>query len=74
MLSVIPAPKNAKELGGIFVLPEKVRVKSDFELPLLEGKVEFCDSEEEASVIVIKDDKIAEEGYILGVTMFFIGT
>lgn len=68
MLSVIPAPKKAKELGGIFVLPGTVRVKSDFELPLLKGKVEFCDSEEEASVIVIKDDKIAEEGYILGVT------
>ena len=68
MLSVIPTPKKAKELGGIFVLPGKVRVKSDFELPLLEGKVEFCDNEEEATVIVIKDDKIAEEGYTLGVT------
>ncbi len=68
MLSVIPAPKQAKELGGVFVLPEKIKVKSDFELPLLEGKVEFCDDKENATVLVIKDDKVPKEGYTLGVT------
>ena len=31
MLSVIPAPKKAKELGGVFVLPARLKVKSDFD-------------------------------------------
>lgn len=44
MLSVIPAPKKAKELGGVFVLPARLKVKSDFDLPLLEGRVDFFEN------------------------------
>lgn len=68
MLSVIPAPKKAKELGGVFVLPAHLKVKSDFDLPLLEGRVDFCENESDATVVIIKNESIAKEGYTLGVT------
>ena len=55
MLSVIPAPKKAKELGGVFVLPARLKVKSDFDLPLLEGRVDFCENESDATVVIIKN-------------------
>ena len=68
MLSVIPAPKKAKELGGVCVLPARLKVKSDFDLPLLEGRVDFCENESDATVVIIKNESIAKEGYTLGVT------
>lgn len=68
MLSVIPAPKKAKELGGVFVLPARLKVMSDFDLPLLEGRVDFCENESDATVVIIKDESVAKEGYTLGVT------
>ncbi|MCI6353578.1 beta-N-acetylhexosaminidase, partial [Eubacterium coprostanoligenes] len=68
MLSVIPAPKKAKELGGVFVLPARLKVKSDFDLPLLEDRVDFCENESDATVVIIKNESIAKEGYTLGVT------
>lgn len=65
MLSLIPLPKFYIEKDGVFTLPERVRVKSDFDLPLLDGKVDFSD---EADLVIERDGSIGKEGYKLCVT------
>lgn len=65
MLNIIPIPKEYKELDGKFTLTDRVKVCSEFDLPLISEYVEMCD---EASIVIKKDDAIAKEGYTLNVT------
>lgn len=65
MLSIIPIPKEYKELDGVFTLGENVKVKSDFDLPLIREYVELCD---DANIVITKDESIAKEGYRLSVS------
>lgn len=65
MLNIIPLPKQLKELEGSFTLPEKILVKSDFELPVLSDVITIC---EDANIVVTKDNGISQEGYKLSVS------
>lgn len=64
MLSIIPIPKEYKENDGVFTLGEQVKIKSDFDLPLINEYVEFCD---DANIVISKADDISTEGYRLSV-------
>lgn len=65
MLNLIPIPKKCIEHEGAFVLPEVIKIQSEFDLPLLEGKAELTDS---SNITIKKDDSIHPEGYRLTVT------
>ena len=65
MLSLIPVPKKSCENKGSYTLPDEIKIKSDFNLPLLEGKAEFCD---DAPIVIEKDEALNKEGYTLCVT------
>lgn len=64
MLSLIPIPKHYIETEGCYTLGDNVRVKSDFDLKLLEGRAELADS---SDFQILKDDEISREGYKLSV-------
>ena len=64
MLNITPYPKEVEEKEGFFHLGEKPKIKSDFELPLIEPYTEYCD---EADIIISKDESLAKEGYTLAV-------
>lgn len=65
MLSLIPLPKECKELNGVFTIAKNQAIKTDFDLPLLDGTFEFSD---DANVVVSLDEGIAKEGYKLEVS------
>ena len=65
MLSLIPIPKKSCENKGTYTLPAEIKIRSDFDLPLLEGKAEFCD---DAPIVIEKDEALNKEGYTLCVT------
>ncbi len=65
MLNLIPTPKSYKENNGKYILGDKIKVKSDFDLPIINEYVELCD---DADIIITKDDSVAKEGYKLSVT------
>ncbi len=65
LLNLIPIPKKCIEHEGFFVLPEAIKIQSDFDLPLLDGKAELADS---SNITVKKDNSIHPEGYRLTVT------
>lgn len=62
MLSIIPLPKECKELDGFYTLSDNQAVKSDFDLPLVD---KFLTHSDDADFVVIRDDDIAKEGYRL---------
>lgn len=64
MISLIPIPKSYVEKSGSYKLPDKIQVTSDFDLPLLANKVEFCDN---SDIRIKMDSKIASEGYKLNI-------
>lgn len=65
MLSLIPIPKKSCENKGSYTLSDEIKIKSDFNLPLLEEKAEFCD---DAPIVIEKDEALNKEGYTLCVT------
>ena len=66
MLKLIPAPKHAVETGGFYSLPDDVKIKTDFDLPLVAEKVQIV--ENGADIVIINDADIEKEGYTLSVT------
>lgn len=64
MIYLIPAPKYCIETEGCFELPKAVKVKTDFDLKLLDNYVEYSD---DASIVINKDSSISEEGYKLSI-------
>lgn len=66
MLKLIPAPKHAVETGGFYSLPDDVKIKTDFDLPLVAEKVQTV--ENGADIVIINDADIEKEGYTLSVT------
>ena len=66
MLKLIPAPKHAVEMGGFYRLPDDVKIKTDFDLPLISEKAQIV--ENDADIVIISDADIEKEGYTLSVT------
>ncbi|MBQ9531069.1 MAG: beta-N-acetylhexosaminidase [Eubacterium sp.] len=65
MLQIIPYPKYVVEKDGVFTPERYLKIKSDFDLPLLKDYFSFSDT---ASIKVIKDDEMSKEGYKLSVS------
>lgn len=63
MINLIPVPYEYKELTGEFVITDNIKVKSDFQLPLLD-----LPKGDDAELVIEKDDGIDKEGYTLDVT------
>ena len=66
MLKLIPAPKHAVEMGGFYRLPDDVKIKTDFDLPLISEKAQIVETD--ADIVIISDADIEKEGYTLSVT------
>lgn len=64
MLNIIPIPMYCTEQNGTYTLADKPKVKSDFDLTLINEYVELCN---DADIVISKDDSIAQEGYKLTV-------
>ncbi len=67
MLSLIPMPKKAKELEGTYTLPQSVKIYSEFDLTLLNGKCEPCERDR-ADIVCLRNENIPREGYTLSVS------
>ncbi len=63
MINLIPIPKKCVEGNGYLMLGESIKLKSDFELPLLD-----LEHSEDAAIVIKKDDTIGGESYTLSVT------
>ncbi len=63
MISLIPKPKKCKEGKGFFNLDDDLKIKSDFDLPLIKNKMA-----DESAFCINKNPDIAKEGYTLYVT------
>lgn len=62
MLNLIPVPYKFEEKNGSFIIDDKLKVCSDFELPLL--KLEGAD---DGKLIIKKNCSLPDEGYTLDV-------
>lgn len=63
MLNLIPAPLKCLDGSGYFVFKDDLKVKSDFDLPLLE-----LERADDGRLIIKKDDSQPQEGYVLDIT------
>lgn len=63
MVTLIPKPYECKEGKGTFTLDKSVKVKSDFELALMENE-----RSNDAPFVIEKDDCLSKEEYRLHVT------
>lgn len=63
MLSIIPLPKQVKELAGTFNPSENQKINTEFDLPLIADYI----SDEESNFVIKRDNAIAKEGYKLSV-------
>ncbi len=62
MMNLIPLPKTYAENEGVYTFGGKI--KSDFELPLINGFAELCN---DADFVIKKDESVSREGYKLTV-------
>lgn len=62
MINLIPAAFKEEILSGEFAIDDGLKVKSDFNLPLLD-----MENDDSGRLIIIKDDAVASEGYRLEV-------
>lgn len=62
MVNLIPAPLHCENLSGTFSLDDSLKVKSDFDLPLLK-----LQREESGKLIIKKDTSLSPESYTLDI-------
>lgn len=62
MLNLIPVPYKSEEKNGSFIIDGKLKISSDFDLPLL--KLERAD---DGKLIIKKDSSLPDEGYTLDI-------
>lgn len=62
MLDLIPAPLKSREKSGKFIITDDIKVKSDFDLPLLNAE-----RSDDAGLVIKKDPSLRAEEYTLDV-------
>lgn len=63
MINLIPVPYEYKELNGEFVITQDLKVKTDFELPLLD-----LPRSDDGRLIIVRDTSLDNECYTLEVS------